>query len=71
MRSGPVLSQGLPLPALPCPALSEVWGSAGSSYITSPAVDEAAAGTATLPHTSITSLQWAVLGPWVEAKPAS
>lgn len=59
------------LPALTRPFLPEVWGSAGSSYITSPVADEAAAGTATLPRTSITSLQWAVLGPWVEAKPGS
>lgn len=60
-----------PLPAVAYPFFTEVWGSAGTSYITSPVADEAAAGTATLPHTSITSLQWAGLGLWVEANPGS
>lgn len=79
-RSGPVLSLGLgwgvgvmqsPLPVVTCPFSTEVRGSAGTAYITSPVADEAAAGAASLPHTSITSLQWVGPGPWVEAKPGS
>lgn len=60
-----------PLPVVTCPLSTEVRGSAGTSYITSPVADEAAAGAASLPHASITSLQWAGLGPWVETKPGS